>query len=993
MATDIDSLQIQINADSEKAGDKIDELCDKITMLATTLGSLGKGKVTGLEYFQKATQNVTKSLSEITEKYKDLGKGFELKGSTEYLQKKIDSLSNSLAKATIKKKELETSENTGGKMYEYAVRDTIKFGNMIESLKKQLQSMEQKDYEFKITIKGLDNYKEEVSEVSEQIRTAIVSSESMGYNPQAIEFVNNYSLKIETLGEKLAQLEIPDIREENLKKLDGTIEKTEAKLEELRVKLANGLTMGRITESEDDSGYVRLQEQIALTEKQLEALQIKKTQVESSSGGSALNPFQGKLSGIASVGGKVKSALLNIFSAIGKLAKGFASAVGKAVNFTKSLLKTKSASRGLSSSLGGGLKSILQYGLGIRSLYVLFNKLRNAIKEGMKNLVQYSSETNSSVSLLKNSMTQLKNASASMVAPLLNAFAPALNQIIQLCVKAANSVNQLLSAITGKSTWIKAKTLTDDYASSLNKASKAAKGSTRAFDELKVINSNSDSGSSGTSAKDMFETVNIESQFMGMAERIKQMWTDADFTELGVIIGGKLKGALDNIDWESIKESGEKIGKSIATFINGAVKTESVGETIGTTIGESINTGIYTANSFIDNTNFSSIGLTLSDSLNGIINTIDFAEAGRGFGEGIKGILDIAIEFLENTDWQELGNKCAEFIKNVDWSGIADRLFEGIGAALGGLVAFLWGLIEDAWNNVVDWWYDTAYEDGEFTMSGLLAGIWEKIKDIGMWIYEHIFEPFIDGFKNAFGIHSPSTVMKEQGNFIMQGLLDGISSLVQKVIDKFAYIKDKIIAVWNTLKQKTKDIWNGMKDVIKKPINSIIGFINGMIKGVVTGINTVIKALNKIKVNIPSWVPVYGGKKFGFDLSTMSTPSIPYLANGAVFKGGNPYLAVVNDQPKGQTNIEAPLKTIQMALREEMNSNYGYASSDMRDVIYSATYNAVYDAMSKTHNSDIQVQANISMDGEPIYRKMLKKAREDYSTNRKSRFILAEEIY
>lgn len=77
-----------------------------------------------------------------------------------------------------------------------------------------------------------------------------------------------------------------------------------------------------------------------------------------------------------------------------------------------------------------------------------------------------------------------------------------------------------------------------------------------------------------------------------------------------------------------------------------------------------------------------------------------------------------------------------------------------------------------------------------------------------------------------------------------------------------------------------------------------------------------------------------------------------------------------------------------------MDNSYGYSSSDMKDVIYTATYNAVYDAMrNNTSNSEVEVHANINIDGEPIYKKMLKKAREDSGTNRKNRFVLAEEVY
>lgn len=48
--------------------------------------------------------------------------------------------------------------------------------------------------------------------------------------------------------------------------------------------------------------------------------------------------------------------------------------------------------------------------------------------------------------------------------------------------------------------------------------------------------------------------------------------------------------------------------------------------------------------------------------------------------------------------------------------------------------------------------------------------------------------------------------------------------------------------------------------------------------------------------------------------ATMNNP-IPALATGAVIPGGSPFLAVLGDQRKGQTNIEAPLDTIVEAFK------------------------------------------------------------------------------
>lgn len=260
---------------------------------------------------------------------------------------------------------------------------------------------------------------------------------------------------------------------------------------------------------------------------------------------------------------------------------------------------------------------------------------------------------------------------------------------------------------------------------------------------------------------------------------------------------------------------------------------------------------------------------------------------------------DITIEdvcAINSIDWKQLGNDVAAVVKNIDWDGVSDALFEGIGAALGALAAFLQGLLEDAWNSVVDWWYDAAYEDGEFTMEGLLNGITEKLTDIGNWIDEHIFQPFMEGFRNVFGIHSPSTVMQEMGGYIIDGLKEGllgiwekvewiITEFKEKLKEAFTNAKNNTISIFSSMKTKMVDIFKGMWSGMKNVINTIINGIEFMVNRVVDGINNMINALNRLSFDIPDWVPQLGGKSFGFSIPTIPTVSIPRLANGGITTG------------------------------------------------------------------------------------------------------------
>lgn len=54
-------------------------------------------------------------------------------------------------------------------------------------------------------------------------------------------------------------------------------------------------------------------------------------------------------------------------------------------------------------------------------------------------------------------------------------------------------------------------------------------------------------------------------------------------------------------------------------------------------------------------------------------------------------------------------------------------------------------------------------------------------------------------------------------------------------------------------------------------------FWKGFVNVLIGGVNTLIKGLNKISIDVPDWVPVIGGGKFGFNI-----PEIPKLATGGV---------------------------------------------------------------------------------------------------------------
>ena len=534
--------------------------------------------------------------------------------------------------------------------------------------------------------------------------------------------------------------------------------------------------------------------------------------------------------GMTKILGGMKSVLTSVTSTIRRTSGAFGALIQKFSSGIPIVRRFTGAVKNNGNSFGGGLKNILKYTLGIRSLFVLVNKLRSALVSGFNNLSQYSGETNNSLSMLMSSLTQLKNAFAAAFAPILNIVAPILNALIQKIVSVVNTVGQLIAALTGGSTYIKAKKLNLNYADSLDKNSKSANKANEAnkklqrtilgFDQINKLDDNTKTSTTkdtGLTGKDMFETMAVPNSAKEFAKKLKEAWKNADFTEIGAIVGRKLNAALQNIPWDEIKSTANRIAKSIATFLNGFIEATDWG-LVGSTISQGLNTAFGFVNTFATNFHWTSLGQAISDGINGAVKTFDAATAGQTVSNVVKGILDAFITAVENTDWQQVGKKVQELLVNIDWNGVVSRLSEAIGAAFGGFAAFLWGLIGDAWKKVVQWWKDTAYKDGKFTISGLLNGIVDALKNIASWIKEHIFTPFINGFKKAFGIHSPSTVMSEQGGFIMSGLFKGLKDNLPNIL------------TWvGNLPKKVKDKLGNAKDWLKdKGSQAIEGFAAGL---------------------------------------------------------------------------------------------------------------------------------------------------------------------
>lgn len=436
---------------------------------------------------------------------------------------------------------------------------------------------------------------------------------------------------------------------------------------------------------------------------------------------------------------KVFKNVLNTFKSLGQSIKKsgglFASLIQKFRNGIPWFNKTRNSMHGLGNS-GSRLGNIFRtLGMTARFMFASFaiTGTINGAKEGLKNLAQYSDTTNASISTLYSDLITLKNAFAVAFAPILNVVTPILDTFITYLIDAANAVAQFFSALTGSPTWTKATKVQKDYAGSLNNtasAAAAAKKELYGFDEITKQSDDSSSGSGGAggSIGSMFGTEEVSNQFSNFAQMVKDAWKDADFSEIGEIVGTKIRDGLDSINWDAIQETCNKIAKSIATFINGFIGTEGLAESIGSTIGNAINTGVGMAHTFFSTTNFVGLGEFIATTANtAIMDTTDWGLIGETVAEGLKSGIETWYGFVTTFNFEGLGEKIGDSIKRFfremgevnEETGLTG--WKELGVSIGTTISGFADTIVTAFEDGVNW------EEIKSAVSELISGIFDNL--------------------------------------------------------------------------------------------------------------------------------------------------------------------------------------------------------------------------------------------------------------------------
>lgn len=275
----------------------------------------------------------------------------------------------------------------------------------------------------------------------------------------------------------------------------------------------------------------------------------------------------------------------------------------------------------------------------------------------------------------------------------------------------------------------------------------------------------------------------------GIAEALNGLTDGFDAFALGKTLADGVELGLDAAYTFLTTYDFGKFGKRIADGINGFtinLNAEKVGRTIAAGLNAAINFGF----DFVTNLKWETIGEKLGTTVNRIFHDVNWGKAAQTVGTAIVGIVNSISSFLETVDSEQVGRAIIDFLGNVPWGSISKAMFRLLGAAIGGIGGLIKGAFEAIAEKSYAWGEHLFDEYGsEFNAAGeqVGKGIWEGIKSMfkgaAKKVKETIFDPFIKGFKKAFGIASPSKEMMPYGEFVGEGILEGVGGVFSNIGD------------------------------------------------------------------------------------------------------------------------------------------------------------------------------------------------------------------
>lgn len=320
-----------------------------------------------------------------------------------------------------------------------------------------------------------------------------------------------------------------------------------------------------------------------------------------------------------------------------------------------------------------------------------------------------------------------------------------------------------------------------------------------------------------------------------------------------------------------------------------------------------------------------------------------------GYGEELMKTFSVVFDTLKglfDRVWQEgispfltqLAGRWDDIWQSVKaaWDKHGQPIFEGIRTAVQKVGDFL----VKTWETLIKPVWDHFMQVTDQLWQEHLKPLWDKILDFignlvenALIIFNEVIMPIVN--KVADYLYPVIETVMNSIIDVISTVYEVISNIVSSVIDiadglvKFitGAFTDDMDKAFEGLNQMFKGLVNGIISLLEGFCNLGVSALNSLLKIMASVVNAIVDAINSISIDIPDWVPFFGGKSIGFNLDRVSPKlfeevKIPRLATGTVIPPNKEFLAVLGDQTQG-TNVEAPLETIKQAFREALAESGG----------------------------------------------------------------------
>ena len=208
---------------------------------------------------------------------------------------------------------------------------------------------------------------------------------------------------------------------------------------------------------------------------------------------------------------------------------------------------------------------------------------------------------------------------------------------------------------------------------------------------------------------------------------------------------------------------------------------------------------------------------------------------------------------------------------------VTDKLSNELHPAMDNASAILPGLKDDM-HEFTSFMSDFAGEVVEYSLNSAISGIATTIsKIVGFFTTDPVTRMAneVDGQIEEFDY-----------------LISGLEIIIPKIEEATELMKDYNGAMGGF--DSASGAGSGLLGnlgVVKSAINKIISGVETLANGVIKGINGMINSLNNLSFTIPDWIPGIGGKKFGLNLKTISTITLPRYEGGGFPDLGQMFIA------------------------------------------------------------------------------------------------------